>query len=1420
MKKRLLFFMTLFWSVWSFGQSVGDSFFSDNIYYKVTSTSPATVEVGNNGGTGGNPFAGSIANIPSTVTNNSVVYAVTSIGNQAFFFRPALTLVTIPNSVTSIGYRAFGVCPYLSSVTIGNSVTSIGQEAFASTGLTAVTFPNSLTSIGQEAFFSTDLITVTFPNLLTNIGNRAFSDCGNLTSVTIPNSVTNIGESAFNACTSLNAVTIPNSVTNIGESAFSNCANLNSVTVNWANPLPINANVFENTPISNATLKVPAGTKALYQNALGWQNFGSIVEPTHLNFDGINDNVTIPSAVSGAIAQGSEITIEYWFKGTNLQSAVRFQNGNNYIVAGWGGSNPQFIVSTDGGTDGVSNGTESVIENNNWHHIACVWKKNVMFATYLDGVLQNSRVAANVNLPNLAGTEGKLGSLNGGSEFMTGNLDDVRIWNVARTAAQISNNKNCELQGNESGLVAYYKFNQGLDAADNTAITTLTDATAAANNGTLVNFARTGTTSNFLSGSTVITGVSIPSAPSAADQSFCGASNVGALVPTTSATIKWYASATATTALASNATIATGVYYVTESNANGCESERTAVNVIIVENPEPDDTQSFCNSATVNDLQPAPSATITWFADANAAMALLTNTALVDGTTYYVQATGGTCPASPIVASTVSITSATAPTNIGGEVTDNANKNLNVVITGACGLYSGLYVLDGTLNGKNKYLGNYNKRIGYDSGNSRWVLYSNNNIATDAFVLSTTATDVFPPATGWIATDCSSAVPSTMTTATINYNQNICKNSDASNLMPPPSDTIKWFESATGSNDLASNDQVNAGIYYVATVNANGCESPRTLVNIGFLPQPATPIVAGTPTATSGITVTVTGGCSNFSGNYNYQYTDPNGKNVYSSETVSPLIGIYYNIEENRWSLGVYVNNGVYGTDFINTTTSTSAFPPTTGWTSVNNTCAGATLNIGFTSIEQIFCQGATAANIAGTDPSYNSNGQNIALTELLTTGIYAVVSVGANGCESDGTMMQITIETAAPPVPAGATISFASSQIDMTNTCPEPVILLNGTFNYNGQDANGRNKYVFADDAEVKLEFLGFPVNWVIIKQTNLLFTSNDISTANVPPTSGWTSTCGNVAVTLTVNDIAQSFCSNAQVNDLSATGTGTIKWYNVDTAVTALNSNDAIATGDYYVSQTNNNGCESARVKVAVTVTSAPVATAQSFCGSATIADLVATGQNLKWYLEPADLTILASTEALTTRTYYVSQTVGNCTPTRTAVVVTVTSIPSTPTGNATQTLSETSATIAGILVAPSTAVWFASQSDATAGTNALLSTTALTTGTTYYAVTISNGCSSLPLAVTITVTLANDSFDLANFKYYPNPTTEILNIDFSDDIQQVSITNLLGQLVQETKPNTKNAKIDMSGLPAGNYLLQVKTNEQTKTIKVTKN
>ena len=46
--------------------------------------------------------------------------------------------------------------------------------------------------------------------------------------------------------------------------------------------------------------------------------------------------------------------------------------------------------------------------------------------------------------------------------FFDGQIDEVRIWNRALSIAEIAANKDCELVGDECGLVHYYQFNEGV----------------------------------------------------------------------------------------------------------------------------------------------------------------------------------------------------------------------------------------------------------------------------------------------------------------------------------------------------------------------------------------------------------------------------------------------------------------------------------------------------------------------------------------------------------------------------------------------------------------------------------------------------------------------------------------------------------------------------------------------------------------------------------------------------------------------------------------------------------------------------------------------------------------------------------------------------------------------------------------------
>ena len=128
-------------------------------------------------------------------------------------------------------------------------------------------------------------------------------------------------------------------------------------------------------------------------------------------------------------------------------------------------------------------------------------------------------------------------------------------------------------------------------------------------------------------------------------------------------------------------------------------------------------------------------------------------------------------------------------------------------------------------------------------------------------------------------------------------------------------------------------------------------------------------------------------------------------------------------------------------------------------------------------------------------------------------------------------------------------------------------------------------------------------------------------------------------------------------------ASGTS-LQWYTAATGGTALASTTALSTGTYYVSQTLNS-CEGTRTSVSVTIntTAAPTASAQAFCNSGTVANLVATGTSLKWYNVATGGTALVTTTALSTGTYYVSQTLNSCESLRTSFSVTVNTAPGAP-------------------------------------------------------------------------------------------------------------------------------------------------------------
>lgn len=143
--------------------------------------------------------------IPSTITADEIVYTITGIGGNAFFYCNSLVSLELPESVTSIGTFAFSNCNSLTSLKLPESVTSIGSSAFyMCTSLKSIVIPSGVKSIESSTFFHCgNLEMVTIPDGVTSIGISAFAGCKNLTNIHLSKNVTSIGSNAFGSCNKL-----------------------------------------------------------------------------------------------------------------------------------------------------------------------------------------------------------------------------------------------------------------------------------------------------------------------------------------------------------------------------------------------------------------------------------------------------------------------------------------------------------------------------------------------------------------------------------------------------------------------------------------------------------------------------------------------------------------------------------------------------------------------------------------------------------------------------------------------------------------------------------------------------------------------------------------------------------------------------------------------------------------------------------------------------------------------------------------------------------------------------------------------------------------------------------------------------------------------------------------------------------------
>jgi hypothetical protein len=209
--------------------------------------------------------------------------------------------------------------------------------------------------------------------------------------------------------------------------------------------------------------------------------------------------------------------------------------------------------------------------DNQWHHVACV-RNGTNMRIHMDGY-----IVATLTTPVITSISNtallKIGQ-SSCSNFV-GWMDETRLYSGARTECSVYTNRLYEYESPSANLLFEFHYNQGTANGNNAGVTTIQDSGAAGNEGTLVGFSLTGTTSNW-------TGNGSPA------QGLLTQPAVGVTVDTACTSYLW----NGTTYTSS------GTYLSTFTSVSGCDSISSLD--LTIAKPISGGNQSACVGATLN----------------------------------------------------------------------------------------------------------------------------------------------------------------------------------------------------------------------------------------------------------------------------------------------------------------------------------------------------------------------------------------------------------------------------------------------------------------------------------------------------------------------------------------------------------------------------------------------------------------------------------------------------------------------------------------------------------------------------------------------------------------------------------------------------------------------------------------------------